>query len=91
MTDKFPEAFGRFEERVKFKNLKTFPQLLRAFQGWGGRGSPLTRNQIKGLAIEAKKRRIINVRVREKYRRANGRYQIVYRDPLTGRFTRATC
>lgn len=97
MVDRFPEAFRRYEKTVDTKGMKGFKQLLISFSLWGQKKTPMTKKQIKGLAIEAKKIDIKAYMDERGFRnKATGRFEktptkesvsyIRYRDPLTGRF-----
>lgn len=56
--DKFPEAFRRFEKRVRVDKIHSFLQLKMAFSYWAGRNWRDTRLQNEALTIEAEKRGI---------------------------------
>ena len=60
-SEKFPDAFKRFEKVINTTNIRTFQQLLALFSLWGGRNKPLSPNQISALKDEAKKRKIVNI------------------------------
>jgi hypothetical protein len=51
MTDKFPEAFERFEESVDLDDIQTLPELISQFKEWGGKRATMTRKQTRALAI----------------------------------------
>ena len=53
--DKFPEAFKRFEEKVKLDNIKTSKQLELAVDSWGGYRWIPTQIQLDALAREARR------------------------------------
>ena len=55
MTDKFPPAFKRFEEKVDIDNVNTLKELIDEFKNWGLKKAPITKLQRKGLAIEGVK------------------------------------
>jgi len=57
LTDRFPEAFKRYEHggSLKERGIKTFEELMLSFRNWGKDKSPLTRKQTRALGIEAKK------------------------------------
>lgn len=89
MPDKFPEAFKRYEgkESLKKRGIKTFEELILSFKIWGADKAPLTRKQTKALAIEAKKRGVKDIKVKETfYNRFYKRISTVFRNPITGSF-----
>jgi hypothetical protein len=54
-TDKFPEAFRRFKQRVNVNNIQTFRQLTLAFGSWSGERWRGTSRQMDALAVQARK------------------------------------
>jgi hypothetical protein len=102
MTDRFPEAFRRFEEDVDVSKFESFRQLELAFGHWAGQKWIPTYRQLDALRYEA--RRI--GALRDGFRRRNtiyfpyspniswrhetvsvrGRIQHRYRDNRSGRF-----
>jgi len=58
MTDRFPEAFQRFEKKTDISHVNTLDELMNEFSGWGGKKAPITKLQRKGLAIEGVKKGI---------------------------------
>jgi len=56
--DKFPEAFNRYEERVDIDDLQSASELISSFSNWQGYNP--TSKQINALAVESKKRRLVN-------------------------------
>ncbi len=99
MVDRFPEAFERYEEKVDIKEegIKTFPQLITSFGEWATDKWKGSRKQVRGLAIEAKKRDIEPYVKEAGFRhKETGRFEKKatketikydrYRNPITGRF-----
>lgn len=97
MTDRFPEAFKRYEEKVETKDMKTFDQLLTSFKIWADKKWIGSRKQVKGVAIESEKKGIQsylkeagfrNIKT-GKFEKRSGKgitkYER-YRSPITGRF-----
>lgn len=86
MTDKFPEAFQRYEHggSLKERGINTFEELMLSFRNWGGEKAHLTRKQTRALGIESNKRGI------QPYQKISfirkGKQQIQYRDATNGRF-----
>ena len=96
MTDKFPEAFERYEDKVEVDDM-TFPQLITSFRNWADKKWRGSRKQVRGLAIEAKKRDITPYVEEAGFRdKKTGRFSdkktkdtvkyARYRDPITGKF-----
>lgn len=55
MTDRFPEAFKRFEEEINVSKVNTLDELIDEFKDWGLERAPITNLQRKVLAIEGVK------------------------------------
>jgi hypothetical protein len=98
-TDKFPEAFERFEQVVYLDRIQSFQQLFISFSRWAGRPQGLTRRQIETLKVEARHlglRDIPQSRVhrpsfgfgiwQREFIKIRGKTKIIYRDLKTGRF-----
>jgi hypothetical protein len=101
-SEKFPEAFRRFEERVNTDKIETFRQLTLAFGSWAGQKWVPTWRQTNALAVEAERLGIPiqGERGRRVFRShwiwqptwkyetitVRGRIQYRYRDNRTGRF-----
>ena len=102
MTDRFPEAFRRFEEDVNVNQFESFRQLRLAFGHWAGRRWRPTYKQDFALRHEARRlgipldglRKIRSyyfpsaTRVSWKIEtfKIKGKTQQRYRDVKTGRF-----
>ena len=100
--DKFPEAFGRFENRVRVYDIESFRQLTLAFASWSGPNWRGTRRQMEALVVEARRFGIPVHGERERKIRyspwisqttwkyeaitVRGKSQQRYRDIKTGRF-----
>jgi hypothetical protein len=54
-TDKFPEAFKRFERKVNVEKIETFRQLTLAFGSWAGEKWRGTSRQMDALAVQARR------------------------------------
>lgn len=87
MTDKFPEAFERFERKgtVEDRHIETFEELLAAFVMWGQKKATLSRKQTRALAIQAKENGLKKIKVQEMQVK-DGKTRNVYRDPITGQY-----
>ena len=74
-SEKFPEAFERFEETVNVENIKSYDELQEAFASWCGRNWKNSYRQNLALGDEAKKRGIplVNVRTAGRGRQSSGR------------------
>jgi len=48
-TDKFPEAFDRFEEEVDIDDTDSFDELLTQFEMWAGQKWKATPRQLQAL------------------------------------------
>ena len=57
-SDRFPEAFRRFEQQVSLRNIVSFKQLTLAMASWAGPKCKYTRKQMEALADEAQRRGI---------------------------------
>ena len=100
MTDRFPEAFRRFEDDVDVRDFESFRQLEIAFGYWAGRRWRPTYKQKCALAREARRLGISEQFRGRNYRFSSspnlwyryetvsvkGRMQQRFRDVRTGRF-----
>ena len=93
MSDKFPEAFARFEKVVDVSECKEFKELLASFSEWAGYKFIPTDKQLRALRDEARKRNIPMVAIENKFPfwrfetvRVRGKGQVRYRDLKSGRF-----
>ena len=87
-SEKFPEAFNRYEDDVDTSRIRSFQHLLLSFDMWGGKRFYPTEKQLKALAIEADKRGIPPV-MQVEYRR-KGKLYTGWRNILTGRWSTPT-
>jgi hypothetical protein len=104
VSDRFPEAFRRFEKQVSFRNIKNFRQLTLVFESWAGQKWVPTYRQMNALADEAQRRGIpVYIERERRVFRSNwisqptwryetvtvkGKSQQRYRDIKTGRFVK---
>jgi hypothetical protein len=104
MTDRFPEAFKRFEEDVDVSRFESFRQLEFAFGRWAGQKWVPTYRQLDALRYEARRIEALkdgyrrrnaiyfpyspNVSCRHETVSVRGRIQHRYRDIRTGRFVK---
>jgi hypothetical protein len=92
-TDRFPEAFRRYEEVVDVDKIESWRELKSSFASWTGANWKDTNLQNSALAVEARKRSIpLQIERALTWRheiviRRNKGYEI-FRDRRTGRFIR---
>ena len=69
MTDRFPEAFERFEKKTDIDEVNTLDELMNKFKDWGLKKAPITKLQRKALAIEGVKKGIDPVYITRWFRK----------------------
>lgn len=100
-SEKFQEAFERFEKVVDIKSFPNYRALVYGFERWGGKRWIPTNRQLSALAYEAQKRGFEDTKLpryygrpqvsaRQTWRRetvtVRGKPQVRHRDLRTGRF-----
>ena len=83
-SEKFQEAFERFEKVVDIDRIPDYKTLVYAFEKWAAKGYRLTDNQLSALEFEVSTRGIFAWRCESITVR--GKTHVIYRDTKTGRF-----
>ena len=88
MTDKFPEAFERYQKAIDTSQVKTFKDLKNTFRYWQRQNRlTLTRRQITGLAQQGEKQ--LGIKGIEKTSiTVRNKPQIRFRNIGSGRFAK---
>ena len=100
-SERFQEAFERFEQVVPIEQFRSYRELLYSFERWAGRKWIPTDRQLSALAYEAEIRGFRDTRIPKYFRRVQvyarriwrretvtvrSKPQVRYRDLKTGRF-----
>ena len=62
-SEKFQEAFERFEKIVDIDDIPNYRALVYSFEKWAGKGYDLTNRQLSALEYEAERRGITDTKL----------------------------